>query len=137
MLVMSEDAARARGLTPLATIEGHAISGVDPKVMGLGPVPSTRALAKRVGRDIAAYDLVELNEAFAAQVIACDRELHVDPERLNVNGGSIAMGHPIGCSGARIVTTLLHELRRRDAKLGLATLCISGGQGIAVSFVRS
>ncbi|MEY2742242.1 MAG: hypothetical protein RIS21_610, partial [Planctomycetota bacterium] len=117
--------------------EGHAISGVDPKVMGLGPVPSTRALMKRVGRELAAYDLVELNEAFAAQVLACDRDLRIDPDRLNVNGGSIAMGHPIGCSGARIVATLLHELRRRGGKLGLATLCISGGQGIAVSFVRS
>ena len=137
VLVMSEEAARARGLEPLAVIEGHAISGVDPKVMGLGPVPSTRALMKRVGRELAAYDLVELNEAFAAQVLACDRDLRIDPDRLNVNGGSIAMGHPIGCSGARIVATLLHELRRRGGKLGLATLCISGGQGIAVSFVRS
>ncbi|HYC76873.1 MAG TPA: acetyl-CoA C-acetyltransferase [Planctomycetota bacterium] len=134
LLLMSEATARKRGLKPLATFEGRAAAGVDPKVMGLGPVPSTAALMKRLGRKIDQYDLVELNEAFAAQVLACDREMKLDRARLNVNGGSIAIGHPIGCSGARIVVTLLHEMKRRGAKLGLATLCISGGQGIAASF---
>lgn len=136
LLVMSEDMARGRGLDPLATIEGWRAAGVDPKVMGLGPVPATQQLMDRLGRSLPGYDLVELNEAFAAQVLACDRELHLDHERLNVNGGSIALGHPIGCTGARIVVTLLHELERRDGQLGLATLCISGGQGLSVSFRR-
>jgi acetyl-CoA C-acetyltransferase len=134
LLVMSDEAAQRRGLRPLAVVEGRAVAGVDPKVMGLGPVPSTRALLKKLDRKLDAYDLSELNEAFAAQVLACDRELKFDRARLNVNGGSIAVGHPIGCSGARIVVTLLHEMKRRAARLGLATLCISGGQGIAVSF---
>ncbi len=134
VLVMSEDAAKARGLKPLAVIEGWQAAGVDPKVMGLGPVPATRKLMDKLGRKVDQYDVIELNEAFAAQVIACDRELHLDPERVNVNGGSIAIGHPIGCTGARIVSTLLREARRRAARLALATLCISGGQGISVSF---
>jgi acetyl-CoA C-acetyltransferase len=134
LLVMSARVARDLGFPPLAVFEAHAAAGVDPKVMGLGPVPATRALMKRLGRDVGAYDLVELNEAFAAQVLACDRELGFDQARLNVNGGSIALGHPIGCSGARIVVTLLHELKRRGGGLGLATLCISGGQGLSASF---
>jgi acetyl-CoA C-acetyltransferase len=134
LLVMSGRACRDLGLAPLATLEGHAAAGVDPKVMGLGPVPATRALMKQLGRDVGDYDVVELNEAFAAQVLACDRELRFDQERLNVRGGSIALGHPIGCSGARIVVTLLHELARTGGSLGLATLCISGGQGLSASF---
>lgn len=135
-LIMSEEAALGRGFAPLAVVEGWQSAGVDPKVMGLGPVPATRRLLERLGRRLESYDLVELNEAFAAQVLACDRELELDKDRLNVNGGSIALGHPIGCTGARIVVTLLHEMRRRSAKAGLATLCISGGQGLSVSFVR-
>jgi acetyl-CoA C-acetyltransferase len=99
-------------------------------------VPATRKLGSRTGRNLDDYDLVELNEAFAAQVLACDRELHFDRGRLNVNGGAIALGHPIGCTGARIVTTLLHEMERRDVKWGLATLCVSGGLGIALEFSR-
>jgi acetyl-CoA C-acetyltransferase len=134
LLVMSEAAARARGLKPLAVVEARATAGVDPKVMGLGPVPATRALLKKTGLTLDAFDVVELNEAFAAQVLACDRELKFDRARVNVNGGSIAIGHPIGCTGARIVATLLHEMRRRGAQRGLATLCISGGQGISVAF---
>ena len=134
VLVMSEDAARGRGLEPLAVIDAWQAAGVDPKVMGLGPVPSTQRLLERTGRRLDDYGLIELNEAFAAQVIACDRELRIDPERLNVNGGSIALGHPIGATGCRIVVTLLHEMRRRGTSRALATLCISGGQGLAMSF---
>jgi acetyl-CoA C-acetyltransferase len=134
LLVMSEKAAAARGYRPLATVEAHVFAGVEPKVMGVGPVPAVGKLLKKTGLTLDAFDVVELNEAFAAQVLACDRELKFDRTRLNVNGGSIAVGHPIGCTGARISVTLLHEMRRRGARRGLATLCISGGQGIAVSF---
>ena len=137
LLVMTARAARDLSFAPLAVFEAYSAVGVDPKVMGIGPVPATRSLMSRVGRRVEDYDLVELNEAFAAQVVACDRELHFDPARLNVNGGSIALGHPIGCSGARVVTTLLHELKRRGAALGLATLCISGGQGLSASFAAA
>jgi acetyl-CoA C-acetyltransferase len=105
--------------------------------MGIGPVPATREVLAKTGRTLDAYELVELNEAFAAQVIACDRELKLDRERLNVNGGAIALGHPIGATGARIVVTLLHEMERRNARLGLATLCVSGGLGIALELDRS
>jgi acetyl-CoA C-acetyltransferase len=111
--------------------------GVDPSIMGIGPVPATRELLKRTGRKLDAFDLVELNEAFAAQVLACDRDLSFDRSRLNVNGGAIALGHPIGATGARIVTTLLHEMERRGAALGLATLCVSGGLGIAMEISRT
>jgi acetyl-CoA acetyltransferase len=104
--------------------------------MGIGPVPAIRKLLERRGLGLSEIDLIELNEAFAAQVLACDRELHFDQDRLNVNGGAIALGHPIGCTGARIMTTLLHELERRKARLGLATLCISGGMGMAVLVER-
>jgi acetyl-CoA C-acetyltransferase len=134
LVVMSADRARSLGVTPQARIEGVAAAGVDPKVRGVGVVPAVRKLLERLSRRLDAYDLVELNEAFAAQVIACDRELRFDPDRLNVNGGSIALGHPIGATGARIVVTLLHELSRRKARHGLATLCISGGMGLAASF---
>jgi acetyl-CoA C-acetyltransferase len=120
------------GAGPLARIVDYEIAGVAPEVMGIGPVPAVRALLARQKLALADIDLVELNEAFAAQVIACDRELGLDPERLNVNGGAIALGHPIGCTGVRITTTLLHEMRRRGARRGLATLCVSGGLGLAL-----
>jgi len=134
LLIMGEDTARERGYVPMAVIDSWQAAGVDPKIMGVGPVPAVRRLLERTGRDLSDFDLVELNEAFAAQVIACDRELGFDPDRLNVNGGSIALGHPIGATGARITVTLLHEMRRRGVGLGLSTLCISGGQGLAVAF---
>jgi acetyl-CoA C-acetyltransferase len=134
LVVMSADRAKALGVTPQARIEGVAAAGVDPHVMGIGVVPAVRKLLERVSRRLEDFDLVELNEAFAAQVLACDRDLRFDADRLNVNGGSIALGHPIGATGARIVVTLLHELARRRAKRGLATLCISGGMGLAASF---
>jgi acetyl-CoA C-acetyltransferase len=132
LVLMSEE--RARGLKPLARIAGSSTAGVNPKIMGIGPVPAIRKLEQRLGWKIQDYDLVEINEAFAAQVIACDRELHFDWSRTNVNGGAIAYGHPIGATGARIVVSLLHEMRRRSATRGLATLCVSGGMGMAVAF---
>jgi acetyl-CoA C-acetyltransferase len=132
MLVASEKAVREHSLSPMARIAGYAQAGVDPKVMGIGPVPATRRLLDDLGLDLDAIDLIELNEAFAAQVIACDRELHFDPEKLNVHGGAISLGHPIGATGARITTTLLHALRSRGKKRGLATLCISGGMGLSM-----
>jgi acetyl-CoA C-acetyltransferase len=131
---MSEAAAARLGLAPLAYVGATRAAGVDPRLMGIGPVPAVRALQEANGLAPRDYDLVELNEAFAAQVIACDRELELDPARLNVNGGSIALGHPIGATGARIVVTLLHELRRRGGGNALATLCISGGMGLATAF---
>jgi acetyl-CoA C-acetyltransferase len=137
MLVASERAVRDNNLTPMARIVGYAQAGVDPKVMGLGPVPATRKLFDETGLTLDDVDLIELNEAFAAQVIACDRELHFDHARLNVHGGAISLGHPIGATGARITTTLLHALRTRDAKLGLATLCISGGMGLSMIVERT
>jgi acetyl-CoA C-acetyltransferase len=124
--------ARAGRLEPLGRIADYTVTGVDPKVMGIGPVPALRKLFARNGRSLADYDLVELNEAFAAQVLACDRELGFDRARLNVNGGAIALGHPIGCSGARIAVTLLHEMNKRGSRRGLATLCVSGGLGMAM-----
>jgi acetyl-CoA C-acetyltransferase len=132
MLVASEEAVRRHGLKPMARIAGYAQAGVDPKVMGLGPVPSTQKLLARTNTKLEDIDLIELNEAFAAQVIACDRELHLDPAKLNVHGGAISLGHPIGATGARITTTLLHALQARGKKLGLATLCISGGMGLSL-----
>jgi len=136
VLVMSGEAARRAGLSPLARIVGWRVDGVPPEIMGIGPVPAVRNLLAATGTTLDAIDLVELNEAFAAQVIAVDRELHFDPDRLNVNGGAIALGHPIGCSGARVVVTLLHELVRRRGRLGLATLCVSGGMGGALLLER-
>jgi acetyl-CoA C-acetyltransferase len=121
---------------PLARVVDYEFAGVAPEVMGLGPVPAVRRLLERRKLTLEEVDLVELNEAFAAQVIACDRELHFDPSRLNVNGGAIALGHPIGCTGVRITTTLLYELKKRGARLGLATLCVSGGMGIALLVER-
>ena len=132
MLVVSADAVQRHGLKPMARIIGYAQAGVDPKIMGIGPVPATRALLADTGIALDDIDLIELNEAFAAQVLACDRELHFDRSRLNVHGGAISLGHPIGAMGARIVTTLVHVLSSRGKRLGLATLCISGGMGISM-----
>jgi acetyl-CoA C-acetyltransferase len=136
MLVMSEQAVKRTGVEPWARIAGVATAGVDPEIMGIGPVPAVRKLEARTGVKLADIDLIELNEAFAAQVLACDRELAMDRSRLNVNGGAIALGHPIGCTGARIVVTLLHEMKRSGAKRGLATLCVSGGLGFAMLLER-
>lgn len=136
VLVVSEDALKQSNIRPQARIVDYEISGVAPEIMGIGPVPAVRTLLARQQLEMADIDLVELNEAFAAQVIACDRDLGFDSERLNVNGGAIALGHPIGCTGVRITTTLLHELQRRDSKLGLATLCVSGGMGLALLVER-
>jgi acetyl-CoA C-acetyltransferase len=136
LVLASEPAVRAAGIEPLARLAGFTSAGVDAAVMGLGPVPAVQALLARTGRRLADIPLIELNEAFAAQVLACDRELHFDRERLNVNGGAIALGHPIGATGARIVVTLVHEMRRRAVTAGLATLCVSGGQGMAALVTR-
>ena len=120
-------------LKPMARVMASTVAGVDPRTMGIGPVPAMQKLKDKTGLGVNDFDVVELNEAFAAQVIACDRELHFDPERLNVNGGAIALGHPIGCTGARVLVTLLHEMARRGSKRGVATLCVSGGMGMAMA----
>jgi acetyl-CoA C-acetyltransferase len=133
LVIASESTARARGLKPLARILGWATAGVDPRIMGIGPVPAIQKLETKLGIALGEYDLVEINEAFAAQVLAVLKDLPIAPSKLNVNGGAIALGHPIGCSGARIVVTLLHELLRRGAKRGLAALCVSGGMGMAMA----
>jgi acetyl-CoA C-acetyltransferase len=130
--VMSEAALKENGAEAPARIVDYEIVGVAPEIMGIGPVPAVRAVLERQRLSLSDIDLVELNEAFAAQVIACDRDLEFDPNRLNVNGGAIALGHPIGCTGVRITTSLLHEMKKRNVKRGLATLCISGGMGIAM-----
>ncbi|MCI0404205.1 MAG: thiolase family protein [Acidobacteria bacterium] len=137
LVLASQDMVETQGLEPMARVGAWVAVGVDPRRMGIGPVPAVERLLENTGARLEDYELLELNEAFAAQVLACDRELRLDAERLNVNGGAIALGHPIGCSGARIVTTLLHEMRRRGARRGLATLCVSGGLGMAVSFEAS
>ncbi len=136
LVVMSAKEAAKRGLTPLARIASFATAGVDPAVMGSGPIPSARKALARTGWKVADLDLIEANEAFAAQAAAVNKDLGLDPAKVNVNGGAIAIGHPIGASGARILTTLLHEMRRRDAKKGLATLCIGGGMGVAMCLER-
>ncbi|HEX7191307.1 MAG TPA: thiolase family protein, partial [Thermoanaerobaculia bacterium] len=136
MLVAGEAAVRRHNLKPMARIVGYAQAGVDPKIMGIGPVPATRKLLTDTGVQLDDIDLIELNEAFAAQVIACERELHLDRSKLNVHGGAIALGHPIGCTGARITTTLLHALHAHNKRLGLATLCISGGMGLSMLVER-
>ncbi|TVR57051.1 MAG: thiolase family protein [Gemmatimonadales bacterium] len=136
LLVVSGERGRELGLTPLARVLGSAVAGVEPQRMGVGPIPATRRLLARLGLQAGDLDLVELNEAFAAQALPCIRELELDPERTNVNGGAIALGHPVGCSGARILTTLVHEMRRRSARRGLATMCIGVGQGIALAVER-
>src|SRR5947199_5689550 len=134
LVVASEERAKELGVEPLGAFVGSAVAGVDPRVMGIGPVPAVRKLLGRAGVDVSAIDLVELNEAFASQSLAVMRELGLDSERVNVNGGAIAIGHPLGMSGARLVVTLLHELRRRGGRYGLATLCVGVGQGQAALF---
>jgi acetyl-CoA C-acetyltransferase len=121
----------------MARILAVSSAGVDPRLMGIGPVPAIRKLEQKHQLKLSDFDLVELNEAFAAQVLACDRELHFDREKLNVNGGAIALGHPIGCTGTRITVTLLHEMSKRKAGRGLATLCVSGGMGMALALESS
>ncbi len=136
LVIASEEKAQALGAESLGTFVGSAVAGVDPRVMGIGPVPAVRKLLERTGVEVGDIDLVELNEAFASQSLVVIRELGLDPERVNVNGGAIAIGHPLGMSGARLVVTLLHELRRRGGKYGLATLCVGVGQGQAALFER-
>ncbi len=137
LLIMAEDAARAAGLRPMARIVASAVAGVSPEIMGMGPVPATRKALERAGLGIDDLDIIELNEAFASQSIACMRELGADPDKVNVNGGAIALGHPLGASGARVLTTLVHELSRREKRYGLATMCIGVGQGIATIVERT
>jgi 3-oxoadipyl-CoA thiolase len=136
LVIASEERAKQLGVEPLGAFVGSAVAGVDPRVMGIGPVPAVRKLLERAGIDVSDLDLVELNEAFASQSLVVIRELGLDPEKVNVNGGAIALGHPLGMSGARLVVTLLHELRRRGGKYGLATLCVGVGQGQAALFER-
>jgi 3-oxoadipyl-CoA thiolase len=136
LVLMAGSRAAQLGLQPRARIITTAVAGIDPTYMGLGPIPATRKALQRAGLSIRDMDLVELNEAFASQALQCVRELEIDEEKLNVNGGAIALGHPLGCSGARILTTLLHELERRDGRYGLATMCIGVGQGIATIIER-
>jgi len=131
---MSHARARVLGLRPIARVVASAVAGVEPGVMGLGPIPASRRALERAGIGVVDLDLVELNEAFAAQAIPVMRELDLDPEKTNVNGGAIAIGHPLGASGARLTATLMHEMRRRGARYGLATMCIGVGQGIAAVF---
>jgi acetyl-CoA acetyltransferase family protein len=136
LVVASEERARELGVEALGAFVAGAVAGVDPRVMGIGPVPAVNKLLQRAGIGVADLDLVELNEAFASQSLAVIRDLRLDPERVNVNGGAIAIGHPLGMSGARLVVTLLHELRRRGGRYGLATLCVGVGQGQAALFER-
>jgi 3-oxoadipyl-CoA thiolase len=136
VLMAGDDVAKAHGLTPIARVRATAVAGVEPNYMGIGPIPATRKALEKAGLTADDLDLIELNEAFAAQSLACVRELGLDPSKVNVNGGAIALGHPIGCSGARIVGTLLHAMKKRDATLGLASLCIGVGQGLAVVLER-
>jgi 3-oxoadipyl-CoA thiolase len=136
LVVASEERARELGVEPLGAFVGSAVAGVDPRVMGIGPIPAVRKLLDRVGIEASQLDLVELNEAFASQSLVVIRELGLDEEKVNVNGGAIALGHPLGMSGARLVVSLLHELRRREGRYGLATLCVGVGQGVAALFER-
>ncbi len=137
LVVMSREKAEQLGLKPLAVIKSYASAGVDPAVMGTGPIPASRKALEKAGWKVADLDLIEANEAFAAQALSVMKELELDPEKTNVNGGAIALGHPIGASGARVFVSLLHEMQKRDAKRGLATLCIGGGQGIACVVERN
>ena len=136
VVLMSKEKAESLGLTPLVTIKSYATAGVDPQLMGLGPIPATQKALRKAGLEISDLDLVEANEAFAAQAIAVTNQLGLDPEIVNVNGGAVALGHPIGASGARVLVTLIHEMLRRDSHNGLATLCIGGGQGISMIVSR-
>jgi acetyl-CoA acetyltransferase family protein len=134
LVISSEEKARALGVMPLGAFVGSAVAGVDPRVMGIGPVPAVRKLLERTGVAVADLDLLELNEAFASQSLAVVRELAIDETKVNVNGGAIAIGHPLGMSGARLTVTLLHELRRRRGRYGVATMCVGVGQGQAALF---
>jgi len=136
VVLASREAVATHGLEPLAQVTGWATTGVDPRVMGIGPVSAIQKLVARTGVPVSEYDLVELNEAFAPQVLAVLREVPIDRDRLNVNGGAIALGHPIGCTGTRMLVTLLYEMARRRARRGLATLCVSGGLGMALGVER-
>jgi acetyl-CoA C-acetyltransferase len=136
LVLMTEEEASRRGLTPLARIAGWATAGVDPSIMGTGPIPASRAALKKAGWNVQDLDLIEANEAFAAQAMAVNKEMGWDTNKVNVNGGAIALGHPIGASGARVLVTLLHEMGRRNVKKGLTTLCIGGGMGIAMCVER-
>jgi acetyl-CoA C-acetyltransferase len=136
VVLMSAAAAKANGIAPLARIVGWASAGVDPRLMGIGPVPAVKKLLQKTGLALEDFDLVELNEAFAAQVLAVLRDLPIPMDKLNVNGGAIALGHPIGCTGTRLVVTLLYEMMRRQARRGLATLCVSGGMGMAMAIEK-
>jgi acetyl-CoA acyltransferase len=136
VIVTSASFAKEHGLQPLARFVAYATAGVEPERFGIGPVPAIRKVLKIAGLSLDQIDLIELNEAFAAQVLACLRELPIDPERLNVNGGAIALGHPLGCTGAKLTTTLLHEMRRRQARYGMVTMCVGGGMGAAGIFER-
>jgi len=136
VLLVEAETARRMGLSPLAIVSRSATAGVDPGCMGLGPIPATRKALARAGRTVADLDIIELNEAFASQSLACIRDLGLDADRVNPNGGAIALGHPLGCTGARLVTTLVHEMHKRDAKIGLATLCVGVGQGVATLIER-
>jgi acetyl-CoA C-acetyltransferase len=137
VMLMTKSKAQSLGLTPMAIIKSYASSGVDPSIMGIGPVPASQACLKKAGWDASELDLMEINEAFAAQAIAVNREMKWDTTKINVNGGAIAIGHPIGASGARVLVTLLHEMVKRDAKKGLTSLCIGGGMGVALAVERS
>src|SRR5204863_2662063 len=136
VIITSAAFAKERGLTPLARFVAFATAGVEPERFGIGPVPAIRKVLKIAGLSLNEIDLIELNEAFAAQVLACLGELPIDPERLNVNGGAIALGHPLGCTGAKLTTTLLHEMRRRQSRYGMVTMCVGGGMGAAGIFER-
>ena len=136
LVIMSADKAKELGLTPLAKVKAYATGGVDPAYMGLGVVPATRKALKIAGLNLKDIDVIELNEAFASQSIGCIRELDIDMSKTNLYGGGISLGHPIGCTGARILVTLAHDMARRNLNLGLATLCIGGGQGMAVILER-
>jgi acetyl-CoA acyltransferase len=136
VVLMERERARALGLTPLGRFVGYATAGVEPERFGIGPVPAIRKVLKQAGLTLNDIDLVELNEAFASQVLACLRELPIDPDRLNVNGGAIALGHPLGCTGAKLTATVLHEMRRRKVRYGMVTMCVGGGMGAAAIFER-
>src|SRR5204863_975917 len=136
VIVTSAELARDRGLTPLGRFVAFTTAGVEPERFGIGPVPAIRKVLKLAGLTLDQIDLVELNEAFAAQVLACLKELPIDPDRLNVNGGAIALGHPLGCTGAKLTATLLYEMKRRQARYGLVTMCVGGGMGAAGVFER-
>jgi 3-oxo-5,6-didehydrosuberyl-CoA/3-oxoadipyl-CoA thiolase len=136
LLLCEAERAKSLGLTPMARFVASASAGVAPDLMGLGPIPATRKALQRAGIAVSQLDVTEINEAFAAQAVACARDLQLDPERTNPNGGAIALGHPLGASGARIATTLLHELRRLGGRYGLATMCVGVGQGVATVFER-